>query len=308
MQNIKPIYEFLLWSNCNNACTFCHQKALHDVETYLDDTGKACSMRAVMSFLQSNQYRFGSHILLVGGELFDSHFSAATQRTFNLFTTFMAKRLSVGKIDLLYLNTNLIYEDLTHLRNLLDKIKAEGLLHKVKFTTSYDFCFRFKDSEREQLMLSNLKTLHIQYPEMPVVVNTILTNEACQRILSHAFSVKNFCDTYSVQVNTIPYIILNPSIAASKDCIVNTLITIDKELPGYFASYVQNFALPQEKLLYEYHGGQKNTLVFCSSENAPCGHSINFKKYQPEQNSCFVCDMKKALEEYQHAGSQGQVL
>jgi hypothetical protein len=60
-------------------------------------------------------------------------------------------------------------------------------------------------------------------------------------------------------------------------------------MPGYLKAYVDNVALPQEKLLYEYNNGE---LVFMSSKNNPdCGHNINFMRYQPEKDRCFICDM-----------------
>jgi hypothetical protein len=48
-------------------------------------------------------------------------------------------------IDLLYINTNLIYENMSILFNFLDLIKNNNLFNRLKFTTSFDLQGRFKN-------------------------------------------------------------------------------------------------------------------------------------------------------------------
>ena len=66
--NIKPITEFLLWDNCNNNCKFCFQRKNPRLFS-LD--GQKQILDNVLSFLNSDDYIKGSHVLVVGGELFD---------------------------------------------------------------------------------------------------------------------------------------------------------------------------------------------------------------------------------------------
>ena len=68
----KNIYEFLLWANCGNNCKFCWQKHLNQKDKFLNEQQKLDSLRAVKRFLSSNEYENGNHVLLVGGELFDT--------------------------------------------------------------------------------------------------------------------------------------------------------------------------------------------------------------------------------------------
>ena len=292
MGNIKSIYEFLLWANCENNCKFCWQKHLNKKDKFLNVSQKLDSIRAVERFLLSDKYEKGSHVLLVGGELFDTKSSEEFQN----FLSFVANEMASGNIELLYLNTNLIYENLDSICFLLDKIKDKKLFGRLKFTTSFDIFGRFSDNEKQKLMLTNLKKIKALYPEINIVVNIILTKQACEVILENKFSILGFRQEYSVEVNTIPYIVLTNDMAADKQTIFKTLVHLDKEMPGYLRKYVENFDLPQKKLLYEYTAGDINDLVFCSSDDdADCGHSINFKKYSIEQDSCFVCDIKKLL-------------
>lgn len=64
---IKPIYEFLIWENCNNKCKFCPQR---DNAYISSQYQQICALEDVIKFIQSNDFIEGSHVLLVGGEIF----------------------------------------------------------------------------------------------------------------------------------------------------------------------------------------------------------------------------------------------
>lgn len=293
MSNIKSIYEFLLWANCSNACKFCWQKHLNQQDKFLNTEQKIHSIQSVKAFLNSGEFVKGSHVLLVGGELFD--FDMLPE--FESLVGQIIEMMNRGEIELLYLNTNLLYQNLESLYYVLDLIQVNNLFSRLRFTTSFDIVGRFSSEARRDLMLNNMRKIKTKYPEINIVANIILTKQACEKILAEEFSVKGFQDIYQIRVNTIPYIVLTEDMAASKDLIFKTLLFLDKEMPGYLKAYVENFDLPQKKLLYEYTAGNENRLVFCSSDDdAKCGHSINFRKYSIEQDSCFVCDIKKLLE------------
>ena len=142
---IKPIYEFLLWDNCNNNCKFCFQRKNGNTFSVKD---KINSLGKVLEFLESDQYVKGSHILLVGGEIFDDSNLPLKVIWMSYIEKIIAKMVS-GDIDLLYINTNLIYEDLSLLKYLLTHIKEADLWNRFKFTTSYDIEGRFAIKKRE---------------------------------------------------------------------------------------------------------------------------------------------------------------
>lgn len=286
MEQYKKIYEFLVWDNCNNNCKFCFQREHPRLfnkdkrQNILDETIK---------FIQSDKFIKGSHILICGGEIFDK------PSDFEILDSFFCKILEFmvnGTIDLLYINTNLIYKDLTGVVQLIRRIQTLNLFDRLKFTTSYDLEGRFKSKDDENLMLSNLKLLTGIYKDLKVVSNTILTKPVCESIISGQFSVKEFMETYHCWVNLIPYIVLDESLTPSREKIFSALKKVDGECEGYLQKYVPNMAITQEKWLYMY---KDNGFKFCSCEIDPvCGHSINFKRYS-SSGTCFCCDIKEVF-------------
>lgn len=279
----KPIYEFLLWDNCNNHCKFCFQR---DNPRLFNFNQREIILNKVITFLESDKFIKGSHILVVGGEIFDKAKDFPILKKF--FDKIVLKMLN-NTIDLLYINTNLIYKDMTGVWNLLDCLVKNNLLQRLRFTTSYDLAGRFKSIDDKNLMLSNLKNISKNYLNCPVVTNIILTKQVCNAIYNHNLSIKNFMKEYTTKVNLIPYIIYDESLAPDLEEIVEALQVVDKEVPGYISRYILNLDLAQDKLLYKFENGKFN---FCSCENGKCGHSINFKRYS-NHNSCFICDLKR---------------
>lgn len=285
---IKPVYEFLLWENCRNNCKFCFQTN----KKQLDRDGKARSMTSILRFLLSDEYVKGSHILLVGGEIFDS------PDIFDLLDIFLTRIIDLmnsGDIDLLYINTNLIYKQTYAFEEFLHKISANSLFNRLKFTTSYDIEGRFTSDKTRQLMLSNLDYLTKTYEELNAVVNVILTHQACKAILKSEFSPKCFEDQYRCKVSLVPYIVRLDDLASTQSKIFASIIKASLSYSNpteYLLEYIRNLDLKQEKKLYKFDGQQ---LVYCSSDVSECGHSENFKLYSKD-NTCFICDFKKLVQ------------
>jgi hypothetical protein len=188
-----------------------------------------------------------------------------------------------------YVNTNLLYEDLTILNTFLDIFNRNNVISRLKFTTSYDIYGRYENPKKEQLFFRNLMRIKEKYNELNIVVNSILTKQFCESILTKTFSIKNFCSKFSVNINTIPYINFNNDLLADKYTIFKTLSHINIENPGFIDSYIYDMDIKQEKRLYVY---KNNSLQYESSAINECGHSVNFKKYSVD-NTCFVCDLKR---------------
>ena len=311
---MKTIYEFLLWNNCLfGNCTFCHQRA-H--ERKIDDKiltpeQQVASLNKCKEFLESNKFVKGSHVLLVGGEIFDVKSQITKKALINLFK-FIKNKMNLNEIDLLYINTNLLYEDLELLDWFLTLYQTNNLIEKIKFTTSYDIKGRFNSKERELLFYHNLKYITDKYKSLKIVVNTVLTNAACERICNDTFgadylleylkeqnkdkfTIQDWMDYFNVDINTIPYIKLDYDKAPempTKNMVFNTLLHIDKISPGYLNKYAKNIALTQKKELFEYNKITKE-FKYCSSILAECGHSINFQLSFADSNECFPCTIEK---------------
>lgn len=308
---MKKIYEFLLWNNCGNGCTFCHQRA-HERKTddkILNSFERIKSLNTCKRFLKSNEFEKGNHILLVGGEIFDETDKEVKTALVSLLDQVLDQMLD-DEIDLLYINTNLLFDINTILLSFLEKVKVNHLFERLKFTTSYDMIGRFTRKDREFLFYKNLKYLTDHYNDLKIVVNTVLTKEACKRIIENKFgadyfidwngncvSMKDWMEIFRVNVNTIPYIKLDSDNAPdmpTREDVFKALLHLNSIIPGYLKQYSNNIGLKQEKLLFEYNKFE-DKFVFCSSKLSDCGHSVNFKLSFKDSQACYPCEINKLL-------------
>lgn len=280
---VKPIYEFLLWDNCNNKCDFCIQRQNPRI---FDIQQREIILNKTLLFLNSEKFQKNSHVLICGGEIFDNI------KNLNILIDFFKKIIDLMNnniIDLLYINTNLIYENTTILFKFLDLIKNNNLFNRLKFTTSFDLCGRFKNQKSKELMLYNLKNVKDRYADINIVTNIILTKIVCEAIINNNFSIKEFSEKYKCYINLLPYIIYNTELTASRSLIFKALKKVSEEIPDYLPYYIQNISIDQQKKLYVY---RNNQFQYASCKMSQCGHSINFKRYS-SNNTCFCCDLKE---------------
>lgn len=295
----EPIYEFLLWNTCKNNCKFCHQKAnkARFPGKFPDDEGKYKSIKLVERYIKNGNCIDGSNILLMGGELFDTKLSEKTEYAFLQLIDTIVNRMYNQQTFLFYMNSNLIYEDLDLLYKVLERfnlnIIGRNLSSRIIFTTSYDIGYRYRIETDKWLVEQNLKKLSNDFPHVNKVANFILTDKGCDFLLNHPNFYKEFRDEYHCLLNPIPYIILDPAMAASRKTVQNTLLGIEYENPGFIEQYVHNMCIEQERILLEYNGTE---LINASSKNAECGHNENFRRVYKNDNRCFVCDCLKLKE------------
>lgn len=287
---VKPIYEFLLWDNCTNNCAFCFQRRAPRL--FSCDFQKKI-LDNVIQLITSNKFEIGSHVLLVGGELFDD-----SNRTF--IVKFFSKVCNLMKqncIDLCYLNTNLLYNDVDLLFSVLEVYQHNKLLDRLKFTTSYDIDGRFKTYDREQLFLKNLHSVTSNY-KVNVVTNVILTERLCKQLLTSEFSLSKFSSDNNTSLNLIPYIILDDSLAPSKNLVMQALQYIKTHDIALFKEFIFNLNIKQPRKMFYFKDCNdvlSNTLTSCECKLLPCGHSENFKRYTTAKDSCFVCDVNEVF-------------
>lgn len=282
----KKIFEFLLWDNCNNHCKFCFQR---DNPRLFNQNQRKKILNDTISFIKSDRFEKGSHVLICGGEIFDK---PSDFPDLNIFFAQIDDLMADGIIDLLYLNTNLIYEDVSGLCFVLDMMKDK--FDRLKFTTSYDLYGRFNKNFDETLFFMNLRWIKEHFPDCNIVVNTILTKQTCEKIINKEFSIKNFMNEYDCWVNLIPYIVYDEEMSATRTQIFSALQTVENENPGYLQQYIPNISIEQEKDLFVYRDGDYH---FCSCDLSDCGHSVNFKRYSKEK-TCFCCDLKEVFPDY----------
>ena len=290
MIQCKPIYEFIVWENCNNNCRFCFQRKNPKI---YNKEQRELILGQVLDFIESDKFIKGSHLLVVGGEIFHL---IEDKDTLEAFYDKVIEYMKNDIIDLLYINTNLIYKDLSLLITILNNIKEEDLLNRVRFTTSYDIDGRFKTEEDAHRFINNVKDIRKSYPELHMVVNTILTKKVCQLLTNTLYniSIKRLMQEFDCWVNLIPYIIYDENMAPSRNEIFEALQTVEDENEGYIKQYINNLDLDQEKKVFINKG---DNFELCQSDEADCGHSINFKRYSTN-GSCYICDLKRCFNGY----------
>lgn len=290
---MAKIVEFLLWDNCNNHCRFCFLKNKNSLNSFIGDEERGHAIKCAHEYLNSDDFPVGSDVLLCGGELFDTKFTEGTKKEWTSFLEDLTLKAQFKFVDHIYVNTNLIYNINDELKDFLDKIESTELFDKLNFTTSYDPVGRYKTREDRKLFFDNIKRLHEAYPNLKIVANMIMTKPVCDLILSNQLSIAALQEQHNITINLIPYIILVKDLIPEKTEVMDTLLMVDREVPGYLSSYVPRFSVDHPRILLKYyHGGLQEV----TSENNPCGHSVNFAKYSRE-GSCFVCDILALLEE-----------
>lgn len=285
MDGQQPIYEFLLWNNCNNNCKFCHQKANRSKYPgkFPDNDGKLKSIRQVKQFIKE-EVPEKSHILLMGGELFDTKLPKQIELEFLDLANLVADRMTSNNENILYVNTNLIYKDLLFLQSFLNIFKDKKRIH---LTTSYDIAYRYKNESDKRLVENNMCILSENYPDIFRVANSILTDKMCSFLSNNIDFISNFRKQYGFNLNLIPYIRLNDDQATNRSDVLSLLMKINNKIPGFINQYISNLSVKQERILWEYNNGK---LVYASSGDSECGHNKNFRRVYKNDNHCFICD------------------
>lgn len=281
---VKPIYEFLMWDNCSNNCAFCFQR---NNPRIFNCQKQAVIVSHVLDYLNSGDFEYGSHVLFVGGELFDDY----NRHDFliQLFK-YVVNLVKNGAIDQLYLNTNLIYDEqcLEVVIKIISIFNDNNVLSHLHFTTSYDVNGRFKTKEDEKLFFNNLVLIRKVFPELNIFVNSILTKHMCDCINNNSFNVNDFQQKWNVNVNIIPYIVKDQILAPTRNELFKALKCIFQQNQRFFRNFLveQDFKEPRRMMYFK-----DDKWIRCECKTSECGHSSNFKMYST-QNTCFVCDIK----------------
>lgn len=292
-----PMVEYLVWSNCPNNCAFCWQKKMNDPTTLLTEQEKLQALDLCISEISKLGY---TDVLVIGGEILCPHSTEVNNKLRYLFN-YMAERVRAEETRFFYVNTNLIYEDRTNLNALLDAF--EGLENRLKFTTSCDPYGRFRTKDDEHTFVVNLEYLRDNYPKINVVMNMIMTY---QFFLQYKIGMEDggmsieSMEPFGVKyINFLPYIPVenDRTMDVSKEQILTILELAEAESPGYFANYVRDYDVNQNRTLYEYH--KDKGFIEATAETMECGHNKNFSKVTGD-GKCYICMLKEYLANWEH--------
>jgi hypothetical protein len=296
---IKPIYEFVLWENCNNDCDFCFLKAMANYKDKLyNDDEKLNSLEDTITYIQNNTFVPQSHILIAGGELFFKPFSPDLYNKFQELITLVIDLIKSGQFDLFYINSNLLYTDFSQVYSLIIQPFIDaGLVSHLHFTTSYDPYGRYKTEDARQLFLTNLQNISKDFKDIPgftVYVNCILTQPFCEDIINGRFNQRGFQELCynKLYVNYLPYIPFSKPLEPSDSLIYKTLLYLADVDKPYFIQYINTILLNQERIVLDYNKTTREFSNRTAEVNPKCNHLQSFTKYQPN-GECLLCKFKK---------------
>lgn len=272
------LYEFVLWNNCPNNCSFCYLK--NEYQSSINDMLEMILL--VKEFV--DKINIESSILLTGGEMFTN----LEEEIYNKLLELYKQIFKNNFIKIIYFNTNLIYDIDKYLVNVLDLAKEYGVIDNIHFTTSDDCVGRFNDVSR-QLFYKNVELLRKKYSDLKIIVNTILTKEFCANVNNGKYNIVDYCNKYNVVVNVIPYIDVNGVVdfIPEKEEVIKCLLILKKQNPEWFDGYVDIFTRPRDMNVYIYDNKNKklkdNTARFLK-----CKHPVN-STHCFKDGTCFGC-------------------
>lgn len=284
---METIKEYIVWNNCNNACSFCFLK------TKLQSTyeQKFESLDLVENDIQNT---FSGHMLVMGGEIFAETDVKLQDRLREIFTL-ISNKIAKNEIGFLYMNTNLLYK-LDFLESVLKIFKEKNLLDRIKFTTSYDVAGRYRSESAETLFKGNIKYLSANYSLMPIVANTILTNAFCDMVINGKYSIVDTEKELGVTINPIPYIhVMDDGLMPTKKQVVDALFELNKQQVNFLKIYCQKMMFDQPRYLLQYNVDNDGYgfLENATAPNTECGHCVNFRRCFSDSKECFVCLINK---------------
>ena len=284
-------YEFSLWDNCTNNCTFCWTSNSPKANL-LNNQLKITSINTVIDYI-NNKIENNSDVLITGGELFDNKDNLISQKITELIDC-LFNNLYLNKIHDIFIITNLIHSNESLLNYILNKISnlPKILKNRIHITTSYDIIGRFKCEQDKQEFLTHLKQFsNIINNKKNIVVNTILTKSACNAILNGIHNIKKLQKEYNCSWDLIPFVSNINEETPSKKLVFDTLKYIENKIPGYINKFEHDFLSNTTSIALKIHG---STIINATAElNKNCNHSINYTKYANDTTSCFMCDLDK---------------
>ena len=191
----KRFVQFELWKECHSGCKFCFNNGMPDCD-------KLWSLRDCIDRIQNDPIvALYNEIGFIGGEFFSGKEiqNPAVKHTFYELLDTVTD--SPNRWQKLYITTSFLYADLTHLFECLDYLKRKGFLERLLLCTSYDTIYRFHNDNGLRLWERNVDTVHERYPEVSIHVETIVTQDFCERVLDGRFSIPEFQKRFNVSVD-----------------------------------------------------------------------------------------------------------
>ena len=175
------------WSNCNNHCVFCYERgdepfSLEDRRKHLQDTYDMFVSSEVFKKFEFDG--FG----LIGGEFFGGQLVGLEDIWFKLIHL-LANLLKEGKLEQVWINSNLIDSDMDLLKRTFDVFDWDVLTEnqKILLPTSYDAKGRFHTEEAKQKWYDTVKKVSEMYPKLGIYGTAVTTQAFIEEMLEDRF-------------------------------------------------------------------------------------------------------------------------
>ena len=258
---------------------------------------------------------------LIGGEFFDNQINLNISEYWYELIHLLHSLLKQEKIKEIWIASALLCKCQLDLANciaiLYDKYQDNQC---VRICTSYDTIGRFKDKEKEQIWLDNLKFIKCNFPRIDIHTQTILTQDTIEKFINNP-NYFDFINEYS----SIDF--RYPSISR-KDCPTATgikdyrgmMLKRLNQFPTKFFIEDRNLFLKFLRKFYEKYGiikvqnlihqpemRSRHLKIYVENTEIedrwndtrdvylPCGHLVDGLCYVNDDKHCIYCDIEKFI-------------
>lgn len=191
--------QFELWKDCNHNCPICYNV---DIPRVRD---KKQSLQHVLDNIRGPNLYLES-IGLIGGEFFDGQLQDPEVKSlfYSVMDTISGKIIScTTKRGLLA--TSLMYEDITELEQMCNRLHSLDVQRNFLLCTSWDIEYRFDVTSRKNWE-RNMTWLHRTYPGLRLHVQMVMTQAFIDAYMHDAISIRDFEKTWNCKVDfNTPY-------------------------------------------------------------------------------------------------------
>lgn len=193
--------QFELWKECPNNCTFCYNKGI------VFKRNKLKSMQFIKEKLLSKETDSYDRIGFIMGEAFSGQLHTTKEHDlFYELIDILIEKIKKQKAKQILITASLIYSDLTNWIEFCNKLKDNNVEKDFLICTSYDTIGRFNEIKKEH-WINTITTTQKLYPNIKFHIETIITEDFLQKVITNNFDIKNFENEYKCNIDYIvPFI------------------------------------------------------------------------------------------------------
>lgn len=286
------LLQYNLWLNCNQHCSFCYQGSN---PRRFNDAEKKASLERFIKLLNDQEIMaMYDYIAIIGGEIFDNPLTEENHKLFFEALSIIKNKLVDGSFLQFSLNTNLMYKDLTLLKETLDFFKENP--KRITVVTSYDTKYRFHTEESRLLFLDNLDYINRHYPTCNKIVQSIVSSYFIEDVLSNKFNINDFEKKYNCEYNLNNVIHsdlvdrLGKNFFPTRKRYIDFLMFLKKTN----LHLLQRFNVDKDDKDLIYCDPETNKIRVNTSlelKKLPCGHYETYQMYS-DSDKCTLCDTR----------------